>query len=82
MQKSLLAAMAVAAIALFAPMSEVEGQSNNEPAVAPAPRTVNLTTEQRFINQGDRTQGPERAKGAGRGTGIDWRSSAFERRAP
>jgi hypothetical protein len=30
-------------------MSEVEGQSNNEPAVAPAPRTVNLTTEQRFI---------------------------------
>ena len=29
--------------------SEVGGQSNNEPAVAPAPRTVNLTTEQRFI---------------------------------
>ena len=48
MQKFLLAAMAVASIALFAPMSEVEGQSNNEPAVAPA-RTVNLTTEQRFI---------------------------------
>ena len=49
MQKFLLAAMAVASIALFAPMSEVEGQSNNEPAVAPAPRTVNLTTEQRFV---------------------------------
>lgn len=49
MQKFLLAATAVASIALFAPMSEVEGQSNNEPAVAPAPRTVNLTTEQRFI---------------------------------
>jgi hypothetical protein len=30
-------------------MSEVEGQSNSEPAVAPAPRTVNLTAEQRFI---------------------------------
>ena len=49
MQKFLLAATAVASIALFAPMSEVEGQSNNEPAVAPAPRTVNLTAEQRFI---------------------------------
>src|ERR1700726_738075 len=49
MQKFLLAATAVASIALFAPMSEVEGQSNNEPAVAPPPRTVNLTTEQRFI---------------------------------
>jgi hypothetical protein len=81
MQKFLLAAMAVASIALFAPVSEVEGQSNNEPAVAPAPRTVNLTAEQRFVIK-DRTQGPERAKGASRGTGIDWRSSAFERRAP
>src|SRR6202046_1386372 len=49
MQKFLLAATAVASIALFAPMSEVEGQSNNEPAVAPAPRPVNLTAEQRFI---------------------------------
>ena len=49
MQKFLLAATAVASIALFAPMSAVEGQSNNEPAVAPAPRTVNLTAEQRFI---------------------------------
>src|ERR1700684_4408166 len=49
MQKFLLAATAVASIALFAPMSTVEGQSNNEPAVAPAPRTVNLTAEQRFI---------------------------------
>jgi hypothetical protein len=49
MQKFLLAATAVASIALFAPPSEAEGQSNNEPAVATAPRTVNLTAEQRFI---------------------------------
>jgi hypothetical protein len=34
---------------LFAPLSEVEGQSNTEPTIAPAPRTINLTAEQRFI---------------------------------
>jgi hypothetical protein len=30
-------------------VSEVEGQSNTEPVIAPAPRTINLTAEQRFI---------------------------------
>jgi hypothetical protein len=44
-----LAATSVAVMALFAPMSEVAGQSNTEPVLAPAPRTVNLTAEQRFI---------------------------------
>jgi hypothetical protein len=47
MQKISLAAVAV--LVLFAPLSEVEGQSNTEPAIAPAPRTINLTAEQRFI---------------------------------
>lgn len=47
MQKISLAA--VAAMVLFAPLSGVEGQSNPEPAIAPAPRTINLTAEQRFI---------------------------------
>jgi hypothetical protein len=47
MQKILLAAVAV--MVLFAPLSGVEGQSNPEPAIAPAPRTINLTAEQRFI---------------------------------
>jgi len=47
MQKISLAA--VAALVLFAPLSGVEGQSNPEPAIAPAPRTINLTAEQRFI---------------------------------
>jgi hypothetical protein len=41
--------LCLAALALFAPLSAVEGQSDNEPAIAPAPRTVNLTAEQRFI---------------------------------
>jgi hypothetical protein len=49
MQKLMLAVTAIAALALFAPMSAVEGQSNSEPAIARAPRTVNLTAEQRFI---------------------------------
>jgi len=47
MQKISLAA--VAALVLFAPLSGAEGQSNPEPAIAPAPRTINLTAEQRFI---------------------------------
>jgi len=47
MQKISLAAVAV--LVLFAPLSGVEGQSNPEPAIAPAPRTINLTAEQRFI---------------------------------
>ena len=48
-QKLLHALLAVVAMALFAPISDVEGQSNTEPLVAPAPRTINLTAEQRFI---------------------------------
>jgi hypothetical protein len=47
MQK--LFALTITAMALFAPMSEVEGQSNTKPVLAPASRTVNLTAEQRFI---------------------------------
>jgi hypothetical protein len=47
MQK--LCVTAIAALALFAPFSAVNAQSNTEPAIAPAPRTVNLTAEQRFI---------------------------------
>jgi hypothetical protein len=49
MQKLTLAVTTVAALALFAPLSEVDGQTNAEPAIAPAPRTINLTAEQRFI---------------------------------
>ena len=49
MQKLTLGATAVAALMLFAPLSAVEGQTNTEPVIAPAPRTVNLTAEQRFI---------------------------------
>ena len=47
MQKLTLTVTAVAAVLLFA--SEVQGQSSTEPAIAPAPRTVNLTAEKRFI---------------------------------
>jgi hypothetical protein len=49
MQKLILSIAAIAALVLLAPLSAVEGQSDTEPAIAPAPRTVNLTTEQRFI---------------------------------
>ena len=49
MQKLMLCLTAVAALVLFAPLSAVEGQSDTEPAIATAPRTVNLTAEQRFI---------------------------------
>ena len=49
MPKLLLPITAIAALVLFAPMPMVEGQTNNEPAIAPPPRTVNLTAEQRFI---------------------------------
>jgi hypothetical protein len=34
---------------LLAPLSTVRAQSDTEPAIAPSPRTVNLTAEQRFI---------------------------------
>ena len=49
MQKLLVTVATVAAIALFAPLSEVEAQSNTKPVIAPASRTINLTAEQRFI---------------------------------
>jgi hypothetical protein len=41
--------LTVAAIALFAPPSAVEAQSNTKPVIAPPSRTINLTAEQRFI---------------------------------
>jgi hypothetical protein len=47
MRKILLAT--VTAVGLLAPASEVAAQLNPEPAIAPAPRTINLTAEQRFI---------------------------------
>jgi hypothetical protein len=49
MQKLLLCVATSAALILWAPFSTIQGQSDTEPAVAPAPRTVNLTAEQRFI---------------------------------
>jgi hypothetical protein len=49
MLKLTLARATVAALALFAPLSAVEGQPSTEPTIAPAPRTINLTAEQRFI---------------------------------
>jgi hypothetical protein len=49
MQRLLVTVSTVAAIALFAPLSEVKGQSNTKPVIAPAARTINLTAEQSFI---------------------------------
>jgi len=49
MQKLVLVTAIAAAVTLFAPLYGVEAQSDTEPAIAPAPRTVNLTAEQRFI---------------------------------
>jgi hypothetical protein len=49
MRKLVLYVATLASLALFAPLSAANAQSNDEPAVAPAPRTVNLTVEQRFI---------------------------------
>ena len=49
MQKFLATFSTVIAIALFAPLSEVEAQSNTKPVIAPPSRTINLTAEQRFM---------------------------------
>jgi hypothetical protein len=49
MRKLLLAVATAAAAVLLPPIFEVAGQSNTEPAIAPIPRTINLTAEQRFI---------------------------------
>jgi hypothetical protein len=47
MKKLLVTVATLAAIVLLAPLSEVNGQSNDKPVVAP--RTINLTAEQSFI---------------------------------
>jgi hypothetical protein len=50
MQRYLLALSAATALLIAAPIVEVEGQTGTTPpAIAPAPRTINLTQEQRFI---------------------------------
>ena len=49
MKRPLITALTVASIALFAPRSAVEAQSNAKPVIAPPSRTINLTAEQRFI---------------------------------
>ena len=49
MQRLLVTVSTVVAIALFAPLSKVEAQSNTKPVVAPPSRTINLTAEQSFI---------------------------------
>ena len=49
MQRLLVTVATAAAIALFAPLSEVEAQSNTKPVIAPPSRTINLTAEQRFM---------------------------------
>ena len=49
MQRYLATVSTVIAIALFAPLSKVEAQSNTKPVVAPPSRTINLTAEQNFI---------------------------------
>jgi hypothetical protein len=49
MLKFLVTVSTVTAIALFAPLSEVEAQSNTKPVIAPPSRTINLTAEQSFI---------------------------------
>ena len=49
MQRLLVTVSTVAAIALFAPPSAVEAQSNTKPVIAPPSRTINLTAGQTFI---------------------------------
>jgi hypothetical protein len=49
MQRFLATVSTVIAIALFAPLSEVEAQSKTKPVIAPPSRTINLTAEQRFM---------------------------------
>jgi hypothetical protein len=57
MQKFLVTVSTVTAIALFAPLSEVEAQSNTKPVIAPPSRTINLTAEQSFIIKEIRASG-------------------------
>jgi hypothetical protein len=49
MQRFLATVSTVIAIALFAPLSEVKGQSSTKSVIAPPSRTINLTAEQRFM---------------------------------
>jgi hypothetical protein len=49
MQRLIVTVATVVAIALFAPLSEVEAQPKTNPVVAPSSRTINLTAEQSFI---------------------------------
>jgi hypothetical protein len=49
MQRFLAAVSTVIAIVLFAPLSEVKGESSTKSVIAPPSRTINLTAEQRFM---------------------------------
>ena len=49
MQRFLATVSTVIAIVLFAPLSEVEGESSTKSVIAPPSRTINLTAEQRFM---------------------------------
>jgi hypothetical protein len=49
MRRYILAFAATTAFTLCAPMVQIEAQTDSKPAIAPAPRTINLTAEQRFI---------------------------------
>jgi hypothetical protein len=49
MRRFLATVSTVIAIALFAPLSEVKGQSSTKSVIAPPSRTINLTAEQRFM---------------------------------
>ena len=49
MQRYLATVSTVIAVALFAPLSEVKGQSSTKSVIAPPSRTINLTAEQRFM---------------------------------
>ena len=49
MQRFLATVSTVIAIVLFAPLSEVKGESSTKSVIAPPSRTINLTAEQRFM---------------------------------
>jgi hypothetical protein len=48
-QRFLATVSTVIAIVLFAPLSEVKGESSTKSVIAPPSRTINLTAEQRFM---------------------------------
>jgi hypothetical protein len=49
MQRLIVTVATVVAIALFAPLSEVEAQPKTKPVIEPPSRTINLAAEQSFI---------------------------------